>query len=425
MTEQQKLEYINHIRGLVAIESVCDFSCPDPEFPYGKGPDAALNYTLDLCEEMGFRTKRCGKHVAWAEVGEGSPLIGVLCHLDIVPLGEGWTKQQGEVADGCLYGRGVIDDKGPVISTIYAMKRLADNGELKGRVRLILGQCEETGNWIDMNWYKEHEELPDYGFTPDADFPLIYAEKGITNLHFTADAPAFVSKLSGGTASNVVPSSADIEMTVNGEVFTLHKDGKPAHASRPHLGINAISLLMNELPEVEGFAFADFYKKHIGLRTDAEGFGYTYADEVGPLTMNAGKLYLEGGKIHLITDIRYPVTGKLEDVVAAARAAAESFGITVESVMHLAPVYIPQDSALVKALMEAYVEGTGDTEHQPIAIGGGTYARAMPNVVAFGSLRPGRPGVEHQADERQTLEDLYTNVEVFYLAIKKLMALPR
>ena len=169
---------LQDLKGLVSIESVS--GQPEGELPFGEGPHLALEYCLDLCSKLGFRTGRCENYMGYAEIGEGDKLMGILVHLDVVPAGPGWTVEpfDATIKGDRIYGRGVIDDKGPAIAAIYAMKELADSGKPLGkRVRIIFGCSEETGEWKDMEYYKAHEELPDFGFTPDADFPLIYAEK--------------------------------------------------------------------------------------------------------------------------------------------------------------------------------------------------------------------------------------------------------
>ena len=174
-------EMIAALGDLVRINSVAGVNVT-PLAPYGEGPARALESTLALCASLGMDTVNRDGKVGWAEIGQGEEMVGVLVHLDVVPAGEGWDYPAWDLTEenGRLYGRGVIDDKGPAIACIYAMKDLLDSGvKLNRRIRLIFGQSEEVGVWEDMEWYKAHEELPVFGFTPDADFPAIYGEKGI------------------------------------------------------------------------------------------------------------------------------------------------------------------------------------------------------------------------------------------------------
>ena len=166
---------IDKVKELIAIPSITGAVNEDGK-PFGSSVNNALKYMLDLCSSFGFKTKNCDDYLGWAEIGSGKELMGILCHLDVVPTGEGWEHDPfaGEIINGRIYGRGVMDDKGPAMSAVYAMKDILDKEKkLNKRVRIIFGCQEETGDWVDMEYYKEHEEIPTFGFTPDADFPAI------------------------------------------------------------------------------------------------------------------------------------------------------------------------------------------------------------------------------------------------------------
>ena len=171
---------------LQTLNQLCSFKSvtartDDPEHPYGEETNKALKYMLDTCKGFGFRTVNLDNQIGYAEIGEGEELFGILAHLDVVPVGSGWAHDPfaATVADdGYIYGRGVVDDKGPAVASVYAMKDLLDSGrKFTKRIRIIFGQTEEKGPWTDMEYYKEHEELPAMGITPDADFPALYGER--------------------------------------------------------------------------------------------------------------------------------------------------------------------------------------------------------------------------------------------------------
>ena len=420
-------DMLEALKELVAIESVAEPGCTLQGCPYGAGVNRALHYVLALCKQFGFRTKDCNGNVGWAEIGSGSPMTGILVHLDTVPIGEGWSVEQGTVQDGILYGRGVIDDKGPTIACIYAMKELLDAGlPMEGRIRLIFGQMEETGNWKDIEYYKQHEELPDCGFTPDADFPLIFAEKGLCVLQFQTPAGADLLQLTGGTACNVVPSECQCQLRMeDGSTKILCAKGKSAHGSMPDNGVNAISLLMQQIYEMHAMGkahvpFSQFYHDCIGMNLHGEAIGCDVSDVVsGRLTMNCGTICLENGIIKMAADIRYPVQCDYEALLTQIKAKAIEYGVDVSCTMHMKPVNVSLDTPFVQTLLGAYQSVPGDN-CDPIAIGGGTYARAMEHIVAFGALLPGRPLTEHQADEHVAVEDLYTAKEIYYEALKAL-----
>ena len=204
------------LRELCRIESVAGIDVSD-DAPYGAGCAQALDYALELCRRLGFETKLCDKHrCGWAQIGAGETVVGILAHLDVVPAGSGWSYPAYDLTEenGRLYGRGVSDDKGPAIACIYAMKDILDAGiSLKRRVRIIFGQSEESGEWDDMAYYREHEELPVFGFTPDADFPAIYGEKRLLNYKLTMPLEeSGLLDIRGGSASNVVPDHCEARM---------------------------------------------------------------------------------------------------------------------------------------------------------------------------------------------------------------------
>lgn len=419
--------YIQSLIDIIKIESICDRSGNDPEAPYGEGVRKALDYALDLCSSLGFRTKNVDNMVGWAEIGSGDPLTGVLVHLDTVPIGDGWTAEQGEIRDGTLYGRGVSDDKGPAILSIYAMKELLDSGQpINGRIRIIFGQSEETGDWIDMKRYLETEEQPAQGFTPDADFPLIFAEKGLLQLEYSSPVPEGLKELKGGTATNVVPSacSAVIEKE-DGSVEEFMTTGKAAHGSMPELGVNAISLMMAQLAEALDSPDDDilhFYRDCIGMEINGESMADGPEDEIsGKLTLNVGKIFIEDDELHMMIDIRYPVTMEYDEIMAKLEHKVAPYSVSMRPVSHLSPILKDPSHPFVQVLLSAYRELTGDMS-EPMVIGGGTYARSMDNIVAFGALLPGRPLTEHQPDERATLEDLELIKNIYYRTFQMITA---
>ena len=419
-------EMLQRLGELMAIDSVAGIDCSESA-PYGAGPAAALDYMLNLCDSLGFRTKKCANQLGWAEIGEGEEMVGILCHLDVVPAGEGWDYEPFALTiDGDrAYGRGVIDDKGPAMCCVYAMRDILDSGvSLKRRIRIIFGSCEETGDWEDMAWYREHEEVPVFGITPDADFPAIYGEKGILSVDLTM--PLTESGLLdavAGTAVNVVPPRCAVTYAdENGNPVTVRTEGKPAHGSTPEDGKNAISAAMEQL-EAAGVksSFVEFYQKHIGWDYNGGKMGIGLEDDKsGKLTLNAGVLKVCGEDLVLSLNIRNPVTFGQEDVLGPVTAAAAAYGMTVTLTEENRPIYMDKNGPVITALLEVYREVTGDQENQPTVIGGGTYARAMDNIVAFGPMLPGRELTEHMNNEYILVEDLYLCREIYRKALEKL-----
>ncbi len=416
---------------LQTLNTLCSFKSVtartnDPEHPYGEETNKALKFMLDTCNGFGFRTVNLDNQIGYAEIGEGEELFGILAHLDVVPVGSGWTYDPfaATVADdGYIYGRGVVDDKGPAVASVYAMKDVLVSGrKLNKRIRIIFGQTEEKGPWSDMDYYKEHEEIPTMGITPDADFPALYGEKGI--MHFTLSMPkdkaGFIS-VSGGQAANMVADEAKGSVRCGKIVRDFYEQGKASHGSTPQDGKNAISMLMAEVGDAtDGCGMAKFYNKYIAFDVHGERFGLDFSDEEsGRLTLNVGKIEMTEDTVDLKMDIRYPVTFRSEEVISKLEAVAKAEGLTFTLEEDKAPIYMDKNGPLITELVKVYKDITGlDDEAQ--VIGGGTYARAMPNIVAFGPMIPGRECTEHQKNERILLDDYLLLRKVYGEALKRI-----
>ncbi len=417
---------------LKTLDELCSFksvavNTEDPGYPYGEEVNKSLKYMLKLCEGFGFRTKNLDNRLGYAEIGEGEELFGVLCHLDVVPVGKGWDYEPfAATVDGDrIYGRGVIDDKGPCVASVYAMKDILDSGrKLNKRIRIIFGQSEENGHWTDMDYYKEHEELPTMGITPDGDFPAIYGEKGIFRciMSIPKEKAGFL-KISGGQAANMVPDEARAEVKIGDRTVEFFEEGKAAHGSLPHMGENAVSKLMRAVGEKTDECFlANFYNEHIGFDLHGERINLGISDEQsGKLTFNVGKIEMDETNVNLYIDIRYPVTYSLIDISKRLDETVEPFGFTTFLENHQLPVYMDKDGAFIKKLIEVYREHTG-RDDEPRVIGGGTYARAMSNIVAFGPMIPGRELTEHQKNEYILAEDFYLLRDIYRDALLRICA---
>lgn len=427
-------ECIETLQKLINIKSVKHDGegsyVPSPGRPFGRGIAEALEYTLSRCESMGMRTKNCDGYAGYAEVGGGDEMIGILCHLDVVPEGSGWDYPPygGEIHDGKLYGRGAVDDKGPAAAVIHAIKSLMDEGfDFPKRVRIIFGTDEEC-DWEDMDYYTAREECPAMGFTPDADFPLVYAEMGILQLDFVMEFQQENKlNITGGEASNAVPDTCRAWM--EGQTSPLaDEQGTAAHASVPWEGKNAISKTMNRLyGQMDQLAisqemkrFIQFYEEKIGQDLHGQRLGCDFEDEdSGRLTFNAGKICADAQKASLSVDIRCPVTIGKQPVLDKLKAAAEEYGLSIEHIDYLKPVFSSCDSPLAATLLAVYREKTGDNS-EPLTMGGGTYARAMDNIIAFGPLFPGREATEHKKNEYILVEDLLKLRDIYAEAIRRL-----
>ena len=437
-------EIIAAIQQNMRIDSVKGEAKPDA--PYGEGPKAALMDALALGEKLGFKTGCADNRVGWVEYGEGEEMVGVLGHLDVVPVGDdGWTYPPfgAEIHDGKLWGRGVLDDKGPIIGSIFALKAIRDLGlPIDRRIRVLFGTDEECGSSC-VEYYVDHGyEMPTIGFTPDGDFPLIFFEKGMTRFDVggkvTDKGNIEVEYFGGGIAANVVTPTCklivkgDIKVAETEGVTVCKEDGKTiveavglgAHGSMPELGVNAAVKLLNAVKENDfGGDFArymNFILEKVGTEVHGESFGVHYIDEeTGETSCNLGVLNFDGENMSLTLDIRYPKTATAEVVDPAVEAVAKEYGLEILGTSGAKCLYVPQDSELVVKLMDVFKTMTG-RDDKPMAIGGGTYAKHFPNMVAFGPCFVEDPSVIHQPNEYAEISKLMQGIQMFGAAMYEL-----
>ena len=415
------------------------------EYPFGKETADCLAYFLNLAKSWGFETNNYDNYVGEVVFGSGKP-FAILAHLDVVPAGSGWKYPpfggviNDDISDGGvtgkkLWGRGAMDDKGPAMAALYALKALKDEGFRPRRtIKLIVG-CNEESGWECMKHYKEVAEMPEEGFTPDANFPVIYAEKGI--FHFTAEFPienAPMTALKAGQAANMVCDYAqavltrkagnqlvayenpvaDTILSYDNTTNILQARGKSAHGSTPQMGANALQALLAFLATVND----DCQKAYDILFNDALGLN-AFEDETGKLTFSPDMASFENGVLKVTVDVRIPATFALESVTERLEEA----GVAYETKNYQAPLYNDPNGELIQKLMRVYNEATG-SDDKPIAIGGGTYARALKCGCAFGPEMPGEEATIHQPNEYITLERLGLLSEIYYDAVKEI-AKPR
>lgn len=423
---------------LVRIPSVCNEGAGS--FPFGEAIDQALRKALQLAGDLGFRTYYDDSgYYGFAEIGEGQEMLGILGHLDVVPPGklEDWEHDPFDPVekDGMLYGRGTQDDKGPLLASLFAVKALMNAGvKFDKRVRFIFGTDEET-LWRCIARYVEKEEIPTFGFSPDSRFPVTYAEKGLLQLWLEGSNESGI-RLNGGLAFNVVPNSIRYEgvrlddlaakLDRLGFEYERHEDGievkgQAAHAMIPETGINAISRLCIALNAIGIQTRAiNFVAQEIGQDPYATRIFGECADEPsGKLKLNVGKIDL-GKTEQLSIDIRIPVTVSKDGIIQALTAAAAKYGLEYKEYSWLGPIYLPLDHFIVTTLMNVYRKYSGDPVTEPTSSGGATYARAIPNCVAFGALMVDEALTEHQPNERTVLANLYKAMEIYAYAVYEL-----
>ena len=444
-------QIVTALQGVLRIPSLKDEA--QPNAPFGPTCRQALDYTLKLCQELGFRTKDVGGYAGHAEFGEGAEYVGALGHLDVVPEGGGWQHPPygAELDNGYIYARGSSDDKGPTYAALFAAKAVLDSGlPLRRRIRVIFGCDEESGFGCVHHYFDvANEERPVLGFTPDAGFPLIYAEKGIANLILekvrpTPNGDLRIASASGGRRPNMVPDSAEallvgehealaraaeqldnywdrnVILTPTADTLKITALGKSAHGARPTNGDNAVARLARvlatlNLPDTE--LWLDWIADSVDATGQALGIAHT-DDVAGPLTSNLGVLEATEAKVRITYNIRYPVTWSKEELLAAYTPVGEKAGWTIAEVHDQAPLYVPLDQEPVATLLRVYRENTGDMDSQPGTMGGGTYARATPHIVAYGAGFPnGSDGPAHEPDERIAVSTLLNAAKIYAQAL--------
>lgn len=421
------------LKQLIRFPSVEDK--PLEGMPFGENCYKALDFMLKKAQSMGFETKNFDGYAGHIVFGEGEP-FGILCHLDVVPAGDGWEvpPYEGVEKDGRIYGRGAMDDKGSAIACLYALKALKDEGFVpKKQIRLILG-CNEESGWKCMEYYKSKTDMPKSGFSPDADFPVIIAEKGVLHLEIkTAASQDFKEKIfsfQGGERANVVPAFAqfiykgkikktlkDVEIVkAESDMSTVTSFGKSAHGSTPEQGKNAFIPLAKALNELVDCDALRFISEKLLADTTGKALGIECSDKKsGALTINLGAVKYEDGILTMQVDIRYPVTEKCDSVLEKFAAACPP-DFKIETLMHHEPLYVSEDNELVQKLMSAYRKVTGRKD-KPIAIGGGTYARCLPLGVAFGPAFPDDEDTVHKANEYISANQLDLIAEIYREAV--------
>ena len=433
--ESHKEEMIADLRELVAIPSVQGDA--EDGMPFGKFPAQALATMLEKCKAAGFAVENVENYAGSADINSLEPELAILSHLDVVPVGEGWTSLPFTLtADGDkLVGRGAIDDKGPAVAALYAAKAVKDLGiPLKKGVRLIFGTNEENGS-ADLAYYRKKRKLPPMVFTPDGEYPVINGEKGMLRVYFSTvwEHPW---EIKAGTVINAVPSSCEIrsvsdpkkgcgvsinsdgstepitEITESAEII----NGVSAHASTPEKGNNAITkFLASGMMAVDETKALNLLFPH--GETDGASCGLGFSDDIsGKMTCVLSMLNTKNGRLHGGIDIRFPLDRKKDEISDIICGKLREAGFDIDSCEGVEPHLTDENSDFVQSLLRVYERVTGD-KGRCIAIGGGTYVHEIEGGVAFGAEFPNEDGRMHSPDEFITVENLLKNAEIMAEAI--------
>ena len=439
--EENKENVLRDIGRLVAIDSVMGEE--KPGMPFGEGPAQALKLGLEIAGELGLEAHNCEDRMGYAQVGQGTDYLATITHLDVVPS-VGWAEDPFTLRrrEGYIIGRGVMDDKGPSVLCLYALKYLKDSGmPLRYPVRALLGINEEN-HMADLDYYLANYKAPLFCFSPDANFPLCNGEKGIFHGKVVSWLPMKrVKEIRGGVAANVIPDLAEawveaeklssterVTAEKEGDLWHLTARGIGGHASAPEGTVNAIGVLVDYILEqgILSGAEEDFFYGLQRLHSDPYGvnLGLDTEDMIfTPLTIVGGVIGMEEGHVFQTVDCRYPTTSSGQDIVAQLTG---NWGELAE--IHVLsddkPFYMALDNPAVQVCVDTYNAVTGE-QAQPYTIGGGTYARHFPNAVSFGPEHPERPapdfaGPIHGVDEAANIDWLMEALKIYILALIEL-----
>ena len=435
LVEQYKDEMYEELAEFVRFKTLNDRTTAREGAPYGQANRDALDKLIVLGQELGFEVKDYDGYVATLTWGKQGKEIGVLAHMDIVPAGDGWNTDPFDpvIIDGKMFGRGTIDDKGPLLAALYAAKAVMESGlPVSNHIKLIVGCNEEEGHNC-VKYYLTKEKGPDMGFSPDASFGVIHAEKAILRFKIRKEFDQIdksglsVEKIEAGTVVNAVPNCAKVWLKdATGNVEMKQFDGIPAHAMCPWVGKNAIIPMLDYLRTLDysDASVREYFQTVYDLFEDGwegKNMGIACEDHLsGKLTMNLGLMKMDDKMAEVEIDIRCPIHSDMKVLIKTVMLTCQSKSLITE-VSHMCDsLYVPKDAPLVQKLLGVYNEVTGRDE-KPFTIGGGTYCREVENVISYGPLFPEEPDLAHQANEYIDLENMLLAAKIYAQAIYELM----
>ena len=422
-----KFNMIRDLQQLISFRSV--EAAPEEGKPFGKTVYDCLNTALAQAAALGLEGRSLDGYCGIIDVGDAFENLGILCHLDVVPEGDGWIYPPfvGELHNRRVYGRGAIDDKGPAIAALYALAAVKASGYgFRRKVRIILGCNEETGMKC-IEHFLQKENAPTMTFTPDGFFPLSNSEKSIMTVNYRKNYNSNI-EMNVGEAHNIVPGKAKA-VAFGTEYYC---EGVQAHASTPEAGKNAIQMMFCKLAEYcseearenaekpisgEDARVIKGLVKNFGMEYDGKSIGIDKQDASGRQTLNFGMIRWNSKGFELTLDLRCPTSIAREFILDKLDAAFAEIGAERTACSYSQGYSLDDNCELVSKLMEVYRNRTGDVDAQPKKMGGGTYARHLPNAVSFGPEGWLCESDCHVANEFISIEQLLFNAKIIADAI--------
>ncbi|KRM95395.1 dipeptidase [Liquorilactobacillus aquaticus DSM 21051] len=393
--------------------------------PFGKQPREALQQALVIAHKLGLKTKQLDDQVGWAELtGKNDNYVAALGHLDVVAAPkQGWKTSPFDltIKKDYMYGRGVLDNKGPIMGALFALALLKEDGfRPEQSIRIIFGTDEESGS-SDMKTYNLVEDPPLAGFTPDGKYPVVYAERGMLRMSLIADisdsSDKVLSKIEGAFSPSYIPDKVIVKF-LSGEVKTYLGEKSPSNA--PDLGKNALLEMARDqrnLPGQLGAIMEWLYR----ATKDSKGKGLKIAftgEKSGELQCSVYGIALADKQLKINFSIRYPIELTKEKLLKQLKTQLPNNGrLTINQ--EFAPLYYNPEAPGIKVMQQIYENVTG-LEGTPVTTTGITYARFLPNIVAFGPSFPGQRGIAHKENEWLKVSDWEKIIAIEYLTLKKL-----
>lgn len=451
---------IKDLINIIDIKTVNDEK--KPNMPYGEGVYRGLKYILNKGNEWRYKTQNYLGHCGHIEVGKGEYTIGILCNVDVQEPNKQWTKEpfKGEVDNEKIYGLGASGTKGALIACLYAMRFLEEGGYIPEdkKIRLLIG-CDKYQQGKSINYYKEYEGVPEIGFSPDGVFPVVYGEKGIIDLTLKMyipsdyEAPINIVEISGGEVGGGVPDSAtmilsceeffkekveeelknfaknealEYNFTSQNKLVCIVIKGKWAKSDEPEKGKNAVAYAMKFLSQFEEVidrsSFVEEFENLISTTYHGERLKCDFkGDESGDFTFNVEKIKLSGEEAILHVNITHPISYLYGEVIDKVKEGFKYTSLRIENIEHARPITFSRDSFVVKKLLKAYRDVTGDKESEPYTRSTKSYARTISNTIAFGPLFPNSPSKEVNQDEFISVENLFNLVEIYARGLVELV----